>query len=193
MSPFVTRLDKAIEFAAAAHSQQFRKATTIPYITHPFSVAMLLKDAGCDEDVVIAGLLHDIVEDTPFTLEDIADRFGDRVADIVRGCSEPDRKASWEERKGHTIEYLKTAPLDVKIVACADKLHNLRTIYSGYKKVGDRFWERFHRGFEEQVWYYNELAKSLVHGLDDKDRNSLFDQFERQVKLFTQLVAELSN
>jgi (p)ppGpp synthase/HD superfamily hydrolase len=182
----LTRIDRAIEFAAKAHHKQYRKSSNVPYISHPYSVAILLKDAGCDEDVVIAGLLHDVVEDTPVTLKDIKLHFGEKVTEIVDGCSEPDRKAPWKERKKHTIQYLKNAPFNIKIVSCADKLHNLRTISSGLQSIGDSFWDRFHKGYDDQRWYYISIAESLFEGLDGQPELSLFQQFKTQVQLLFQ-------
>src|ERR1043165_5018773 len=106
-------LDLVIEVAAKAHSGQFRKGTDIPYIAHPYAVGMILARAGCAEEMIAAGILHDTVEDTDLTLEYIKETFGERVAAIVEGCSEPDKSATWEERKRHTIEYLRTAPWEV--------------------------------------------------------------------------------
>src|SRR5438270_10454843 len=113
----MSTIDRAIELAATAHRHQVRKGTDIPYITHPYVVGIMLAQIGCDEEVVAAGILHDTVEDTPLTLDDIRAQFGDRVASIVEGCSEPDKSASWEHRKQHTLEYLKSAPWEVRIVS----------------------------------------------------------------------------
>jgi (p)ppGpp synthase/HD superfamily hydrolase len=154
-------VDRAIELAARAHRHQVRKGSDTPYISHPYSVAMLVARAGMDPEVIAAAVLHDIVEDTELSLEEIRQEFGGRVARIVEGCSEPDKSASWEERKEHTIRHLRTAPYEVRVVACADKLHNLRTVAEGYARLGDAIWRRFKRGKQEQLWYYRSLASSL--------------------------------
>lgn len=156
-------IDQALEFAAKAHYSQFRKGTDIPYISHPYGVGMLLLKAGCEEEVIIAGILHDTLEDTDTSEEEILEHFGQEVLIIVKGCSEPDKKASWEERKQHTIDYLKQAPLSVRQVACADKLHNLRSIKRDLAVMGEEAWEKFNRGKEMQEWYYSELVKSLEY------------------------------
>jgi (p)ppGpp synthase/HD superfamily hydrolase len=109
----LNRIDEAIEFASLAHKSQFRKGTDIPYISHPFGVAMLLQQAKCEEEVILAGLLHDTLEDTDTTEEDIRSRFGPTVLELVIAASEPDKSASWEERKQHTLEFLKHAKLEV--------------------------------------------------------------------------------
>ncbi|MCR2804853.1 HD domain-containing protein [Paenibacillus soyae] len=158
------KIDEAIEFASEAHRHQFRKGTEIPYISHPFGVAMLLLEAKCKEEVVIAGLLHDTLEDTETTEEDIRSRFGAEVLRLVQGASEPDKGASWEDRKRHTLAFLRTADRDTRLLACADKLHNLRSIRRELETSGDAVWTKFKRGYEEQKWYFTGLADSLASG-----------------------------
>lgn len=119
----IDRLSAAVEFAVWAHGGRTRKGKDVPYITHPLAVALSLARAGCAEDVVIAGLLHDVVEDTSVTLEEVRERFGAGVAGIVAACTE-DKRLPWEDRKARMLETLTHAPLAVKLVACADKLHN---------------------------------------------------------------------
>ncbi|RBW71030.1 HD domain-containing protein [Bacillus taeanensis] len=174
---------QAIELAAKAHENQYRKSTTIPYISHPFTVGMLLLKAGCREEVVAAGILHDVIEDTEVTINEIKHQFGDEVAKIVLGCSEPDKSKSWEERKRHTIIYLKTASYDIKLVACADKLHNLSTIMDASKQQGERVWDRFKRGKEQQAWYYKNVLKSLLWGLTTEQKEAfLFQELQLTIE-----------
>ncbi|MDQ3929184.1 MAG: HD domain-containing protein [Chloroflexota bacterium] len=157
----MNRLSAAIEVAAQAHAGQVRKGTSTPYVSHPCAVGMMLARAGCAEDLVIAGILPDTVEDTDLTLAYIREHFGDHVARIVEGCSEPDKSLPWEERKSHTLQYLRTAPWEVRVVSCADKLHNIQTVSENYQQIGDRVWERFKRGRKEQEWYYRGLVEVL--------------------------------
>lgn len=151
----------AIEFAARAHSGQFRKGTKIPYIVHPLGVARILIEHDCPEPVVVAGVLHDTVEDAPVALADIRRAFGEEVAALVEGASEPDRSDTWENRKRHTVDYLKTAPVGVLLVSAADKLDNLRAIRADHERLGDSFWSRFNRPMESQRWYYRSLAEAF--------------------------------
>lgn len=158
------------------------KKTKIPYIAHPAAVGMILQKAGYRDEMVAAGILHDTVEDTDLTLTDIELEFGMDVAKIVEGCSEPDKSLSWEERKEHTIEFLKSAPEEICIVACADKLHNIRSIRQGFEQSGEEVWSRFKRGKDQQEWYYKNVVKSLGYNtkfplLDEleKEINQLFD------------------
>lgn len=175
-------LQLAIEVAAKAHKNQVRKGTDIPYIIHPYTVGMMLMKEGCSEELVVAGILHDTVEDTEISLEFIRSTFGEKVANIVEGCSEPDKSLPWEERKAHTIEYMKTAPLDVRIVTCADKLHNIKTTICEYEKVGEKIWKRFKRGEIKQAWYYRGLVEVLCNRPDNPPHITLFRQFEEEVK-----------
>ena len=130
------KLYDAIELAARAHRCQVRKGTEIPYIVHPLAVAGILIHANCPEHLVIAGILHDTLEDTPLTLEEIRSQFGREVADLVVALSEPDKKAPWEERKAHTIDHLEQkATPDVLLVSVADKLDNMRAIRDGLESA----------------------------------------------------------
>ncbi|QSO50802.1 gamma-glutamylcyclotransferase [Alicyclobacillus curvatus] len=154
-------VERAVQVSARAHSSQARKGSGTPYIVHPVSVAMILMRAGCDEDVIAAGLLHDTVEDTDLTLDDVRAQFGDRVANLVDGASEPDKSQPWEERKRHTISFLKHAPDDIRVLVCADKLDNVRSIRIDAERLGEAVWARFHRGREHQEWYYRSIVESL--------------------------------
>lgn len=182
------RIEEAIELAALAHNGQLRKGTNTPYITHPFAVGLMLMDTGCSESVVIAGILHDTVEDTDLTLECIRINFGDKVAEIVDGCSE-NKSLKWTARKTERIEALKSASIEVCIVTCADKLHNLRTVISEFDDIGNEVWDRFHGGFEAQSWYYQSILKSLnTHiesyrsGKCDSKSNKQLNRIFRQLK-----------
>ncbi|MDM5201083.1 HD domain-containing protein [Fictibacillus enclensis] len=161
----IQQLDKmnaAIEMAAAAHQSQVRKGNKKPYISHPYFVGMLLLDAGCTEETVLAGILHDVIEDTDVTDEDIRSAFGYRVMEMVKGSSEPDKSQSWEARKKHTITYLqKEASVEVCQIVCADKLHNVLSLRKDLEKQGEAVWSHFKRGRDLQEWYYTSLVEAL--------------------------------
>ncbi len=183
-------VNKAIRFAAQAHDGQKRKGTDIPYLTHPFAVAMLLQQEGCAEDVVIAGLLHDVVEDTPVTIEQVEAEFGSRVAAIVLQCTDDATIASWQARKQALLAKLKTAPLPVKYVACADKLHNISAIVTDYAEQGESLWVRLGRGYAEHKWYYRALVESILFGVEPAAANSIFVRFRDKVAEFITLVEQ---
>jgi len=175
-------LDRAIEMALRAHRSQVRKGTGIPFVTHPLAVGIILARTGCPVQVIAAGILHDTVEDTEMSLADLRETVGHTVAQIVEGASEPDKTLSWEERKAHTIEHLRMAPLEVRLVSAADKLHNLQTISLDYETLGEGVWQRFNRGKAQQAWYYGSLVKSLCRRPDNGPYESLFESLKDQVE-----------
>lgn len=151
-------LERAIRWASVAHAGQFRRGTLIPYIEHPMAVAMILDRAGFSEDVVIAGLLHDLVEDTDATIEEVCSRFGDDVAAIVAGCSEVKDDANgvkrpWADRKRDHLAALKGATISTHAVILADKLHNLACIELDLLD-GRAVWSAFNAGRDDVLAYY---------------------------------------
>ena len=175
----ISLVDRAIGFAAMAHEGQHRKSGSVPYIAHPVGVAMILLQMGCDETIVAAGLLHDIVEDTTVTLEEVRQRFGDDVADIVAACTEPPKKTvDWESRKLHMINSLRDAPLQAKLVAAADKYHNLSHTLHNELKHGPKAWKRFGRGKRQQAWYYRTVSESIVANVPHPEQHPIFKQLD---------------
>jgi GTP pyrophosphokinase len=176
------RFLRAFLFAAEKHAGQVRKASTTPYIAHLMGVSSLALEFGGDEDMAIAALLHDVVEDcggAPM-LKEVKRRFGSRVAKIVDGCTDSDRdpKPPWRERKETYIRHLKGADADTKLVSAADKLHNVRSILSDYREVGESIWARFNGGREGTLWYYRALLKEFQRGKP----NRLIREFELAVR-----------
>jgi (p)ppGpp synthase/HD superfamily hydrolase len=152
-------------FAAEKHAGQTRKTTTIPYIAHLMGVASLVLEFGGDEDMAIAALLHDVVEDcggAPM-LKEVRRRFGNRVAKIVDGCtdSDIDPKPPWRGRKETYLRHLKSADAETRLVSAADKLNNARSILSDYREIGESIWVRFNGGREGTLWYYRALVQEF--------------------------------
>jgi hypothetical protein len=170
-------IDKAIIFATKAHENQVRKGTDIPYITHPFGVGMLLMQFECSEEVIAAGLLHDTLEDTATTLEEIEKQFGADVARLVVGASEPNKNLAWEDRKTHTLLALKVASLSQRMVICADKLHNVRSIKEDQLQMGEGVWNKFSRGKQQQAWYYSGIVVNLGY----QSRFPMLEQLQEEV------------
>ena len=159
---------KAKEFAIKAHMGQVRKnEPDKPMIMHPLKVGQLLESFGYDDNVVAAAYLHDVVEDTKYTIEDIEKEFGNDIASLVMDTSEPDKSLSWEERKKHTIENTKTLPLRNKLIICADKIDNLEDLFLKFEQTGKRDFSAFKRGEESQKWYYTNIYESLINGIDE--------------------------
>jgi (p)ppGpp synthase/HD superfamily hydrolase len=162
---FAQRFAEAFRYAAVKHAAQRRKATSIPYVSHLLAAASLVLEAGGDEDEAIAALLHDAVEDQGGlpTLEEIRTLFGDSVAAIVQGCTDTDvtPKPPWRARKEAHLEHLRHASRSVRLVATADKLHNLRCTVADYRAEGEALWTRFNSPREDQLWYYRSIAEAL--------------------------------
>jgi (p)ppGpp synthase/HD superfamily hydrolase len=160
------RFQRAFALAAEKHAGQTRKASTIPYIAHLMGVTSLVLEFGGDEDLAIAALLHDVVEDcggAPM-LKEVRRRFGSRVAKVVEGCTDSDTipKPPWRERKETYIRHLKTADADTRLVSAADKLNNVRSILSDYREVGESIWSRFNGGRDGTLWYYRALVEEFL-------------------------------
>lgn len=154
-------VEEALRFAAIRHDGQFRKGTHIPYVTHPVAVAMLLTEDRQSMPVVVAGLLHDLLEDTLTTTIEINERFGPEVARLVEAVTEPDKSLSWEERKRAMVQRVHALGYDEVALFAADKLHNLRSIRLDIDQVSKGVWERFRRPLRDQSWYYHELLEAL--------------------------------
>lgn len=161
------RLHKAYVFSAKAHKNQFRKGTDIPYFTHIITTMNYAMKLTEDIEVLMAAVLHDTVEDTDVTIDDIRHEFGKRVAFLVDCESEDkhrDRPASetWEIRKRHTIEHLKDMPLEVKIIVLSDKTANAESMFLEHQIVGDKIWQKFNeKDKNKHAWYYRSCAKAL--------------------------------
>ena len=164
----ISLMDRAIIFATRAHSGTYRKGTMIPYIVHPIEAAAIVSTITADPDMIAAAVLHDVVEDTDATVEEIRFFFNDRIATLVEAESEDKRKdlppqETWMIRKMETLEFLKSkADRDAKILALADKLSNMRAIHRDQNTVGDRLWERFNeKRKEKHGWMYRQVAEAL--------------------------------
>lgn len=181
------RFEEALNFCVRLHSQQRRKGTHVPYIAHLLAVTALVLEDGGDEDLVIAALLHDAVEDQGGldTLQMIRIKFGDRVADIVDGCTDSYTvpKLPWRERKERYLDHLQAANLDILRVSLADKLHNSRSILRDLRLSGDDTWSRFNGGKEGTLWYYRELAAIFIES----------DLSSQMVEEFIQTVLEIED
>ena len=176
------RFRRAFLFAADKHSGQTRKASTIPYIAHLMGVTSLVLEFGGDEDMAIAALLHDVVEDCgglPI-LNEVRRRFGPRVAKIVDGCTDSftDPKPPWRERKETYLRHLKKADAETRLVSAADKLNNVRSILSDYREFGESIWARFNGGRDGTLWYYRSLLEEFLR----RTPNRLITELELAVR-----------
>ena len=155
-------VDRAIEFATKAHSGQFRKGTTRPYIVHPIEVGDIVASMTEDEEVISAAILHDTIEDCEgVTAEVLEEQFNRRVASIVAQESE-DKSRTLMERKSSTIEHIRYAPREVQMIGLADKLSNMRDIDRDYPECGEELWNRFRMKDKNMIgWYYKGIRDAL--------------------------------
>jgi (p)ppGpp synthase/HD superfamily hydrolase len=160
--PLGPRLQQAFRYAAEKHAGQTRKQTAVPYLSHLMAVASLVLEAGGDEDMAIAALLHDVVEDCGGMprLREVRKLFGRRVAHIVEGCTDSfgEPKAEWVERKKDYLREVTHADAETRLVSASDKLHNVRTILADYRQEGEAIWARFSGKKEGTLWYYRALS-----------------------------------
>lgn len=180
-TPLTPRFEEALVFATQLHARQLRKGNGVPYIAHLLSVTGLVLEAGGDEDEAIAALLHDAVEDQGGleTLTEIRRRFGDRVAEIVDGCSDTYTipKPLWRKRKETYIAHLREATPEVRRVSLADKLHNARSILRDLRKDSAATWDKFSGGKEGTLWYY----RTLVQVYSEIENEFMVDELARVV------------
>lgn len=160
--------ERAVIFASVAHCGATRKGSRIPYLSHPVEAAAIVSEMTDDQELVAAAVLHDVLEDTDVTIQELQDYFGERIASYVSGESENKRRelppeSTWVLRKEETITFLKEqADRNAKMLALADKLSNLRSIARDVEKVGDRLWERFHQKDKAMHgWMYRQIAEAL--------------------------------
>lgn len=156
--------DKAAAFAIDAHRATERRGKSYPYIIHPMEAASIVATITNDQEMLAAAILHDTVEDTDVTIEQIRNQFGDRVAELVQHETAPmDDSLTWREKKEMQVKQLAHAPYDSKVVALGDKLSNMRGIAWDYRRVGDEVWNLFHapNGKTDVEWYYRSLAGAM--------------------------------
>ena len=157
------RFTEALVYATRLHNNQVRKCSDIPYISHLLGVTALVLEDGGSEEEAIAALLHDAIEDQggDKTRQEIKAKFGDKVAEIVEGCTESDitPKPPWKERKLATIDKLRHASPEARRVTLADKVHNARSILSDWYRVKDTIWDRFKTGKTGTLWYFKSIVE----------------------------------
>jgi len=182
-------LDRVIIFAVRAHAGTERRGKGYPYIVHPLEAMAIVATMTADQELLAAAALHDTVEDTEVTVEQLRAEFGERIASLVADESDvmPEgmtKEASWHIRKQAAIDRLSKASHDAKIVALGDKLSNMRGIARDYAEMGDALWNCFHsKDRKDHEWYYRGLADALRE-LDETEAYREFESLINQV--FTQ-------
>lgn len=183
-------IERAIVRAAELHQEQRRRVSRAPFVVHPFAVTFLLAHYVDDEDVIIAGLLHDTLEDVPgYTKDMLREEFGKRVCTIVQEVSEDFTEAekenqnlrneNWRARKEGYLKGLTTCSTEALLVATADKIHNIRGIIDEYHIHGTAFWKKFGRSSVDIFWFYTKTADTIMdrlsHPLVEEMKRTLFE------------------
>lgn len=167
--------ESALKFAKNCHKGQYRKGTSRPYITHCMEVARILNKNGYSDEIVAAGLLHDTVEDTEASFEDLERLFGEEVSDLVKHVTEDKTlDLPWLERKVMYVKSISNAPEGSVAISAADKLHNITETFQNWLKVGDAVFLLFNADKENQKWFYRSLSEMyIVRGLFFENRSLL--------------------
>jgi len=158
-------LDKAIIFATEKHSGATRKKSNYPYILHTVETAAIIATITTDREILAAAVLHDVVEDAGVTVEELKELFGEHIAELVKGESENKRpelppSETWKIRKQESIDSLKTATLEEKMLFVGDKVSNIRSMKRDFERIGPTFWNKFHcNDPKEHEWYYRSILE----------------------------------
>ena len=177
-------LDRAIIFAVKAHAGTERRGKGFPYIVHPMEAMEIVSTMTADQELLAAAALHDTVEDTGVTVEQLREEFGDRIAELVASESDTidegvSEEESWRSRKEAGIRRLSRATRDEKIVALGDKLSNMRAIARDYAEQGEAFWNIFHaKDPKEHAWRYRALADAMR----ELEGTAAFSEFESLIE-----------
>jgi GTP pyrophosphokinase len=176
-----SKFEEALHYAVLIHAGQLRKETDIPYLAHLLGVASIALEYGATEVEAIGALLHDAGEDAGGRgrIQDIRQRFGNEVADIVQGCTDSEvmAKPEWRKRKEDYIAHVSKASHSVLLVSASDKLHNARAILRDYRMHGEKLWKRFAGGKTGTLWYYRELLTAFAKA----ENNELVEELNRVV------------
>lgn len=188
MIKYTPRLDKAIKTAAWAHNQkpQYRKGTDIPYIVHPIGVMLIAKEVTDDEDILIACLLHDVLEDVDskdYSESNMRSEFGSRVVEIVKGVTKDGSIEGWKERSDAYLGHLeKQASDESVIVSCSDKIHNLLSILNDYDDMHEKVWDKFNSSKGQQQWFYREVLEIVKRRMPDLKLIETLDELVNEIE-----------
>ena len=172
-----TLIEKATALALRAHDGQMRKEAPVPYLVHPVEVALILARHGWSDTVVAAALVHDTVEDTPVTLEDVRNELGREVAELVAPVTHDD-SLSWDDKKKAYIESVRAASPEVKAISVADKIANAESLIAAAGEQGAAVWQHFNRGRDKKLWFEHAMLAMLRESWQDP----LVDEYAKLVE-----------
>lgn len=179
------RIEQALRAATILHKDQVRKgAVPIPYVSHLFAMTMIVMDYTDSEDVIIAALLHDTLEDTDYTAQELEDDFGGVIRELVEAVTQPDMKdkdLSWKEQKQHYAKMLRKAPQNALLIAAADKIHNMRSIVEEYFDDHGRFIADFGGNLDDRMLMYQDISNTINRELKNDiihEFNHVFEEYK---------------
>lgn len=176
-------IERAIALALSAHAGQTRKEAPIPYIVHPVEVGLILSRHGFSDTVIASGIVHDVIEDTDVTDEELRRILGDDVADLVAPVTHDDT-LPWEEKKKAYIESVRNAREEVKAISLADKIANAYSLIEAHKIQGQTIWKYFNSGREKKLWFEGAMLEMFRASW----KNTMIDEYEILVQKMDQLV-----
>ncbi|MHB1117951.1 MAG: HD domain-containing protein [Minisyncoccota bacterium] len=176
-------IERAIALAVRAHAGQMRKEAPMPYIVHPIEVGLILSRHGFSDMVIASGIVHDVVEDTSVTAEELRRELGDEVADLVAPVTHDDT-LSWEEKKKAYIESVRNASDEVKAISLADKIANAYSLIEAHKNQGPAIWRHFNAGREKKLWF----ERAMLEMFRASWSHTMIDEYENLVQRMEQLV-----
>jgi (p)ppGpp synthase/HD superfamily hydrolase len=187
------KIQKALNLSAQKHCHQIRKSSKLPFFTHPVSVMIILSEYTEDENILVASLLHDTLEDVrDYNYENLKKDFGQKIANIVEGVSEDlelienesDSEKSWQARKEDYLKNLENDRFESLMICAADKIHNLQSMNQIYQKQGNKMWQDFNAPPEKQIWYYD----SVIEILEQKLENPIVTKLKAEFEIFKKTV-----
>lgn len=182
------KIEKAIRQASLLHRGQLRKGDgSVPFITHPFAIALILSKFSDDEDVIVGGILHDIIEETSYSYEELEKDFGEKIRNMVESvteCRKVDAPAkTWQERKETYLGLMGKMSHQALIISAADKIHNLLSMMYDYKIVGESMWNKFSVPSDKRLWFYGECLKILQKRL----KSPIVEEYKKVFKMAQEL------
>lgn len=191
---YTYRIEQAIRAATILHKDQVRKGSIpMPYVSHLFAVAVIVADYTDDEDTIVSALLHDSIEDTDYTPDELQEDFGGKVKEIVLALSEPDdtenSNQSWREQKKAYVRLLKNAPEEALLISAADKIHNMRSIVEEYFDDHPRFLAEFNGTLDDRVNQYQDMSNILNRRL----KSDILSEFNHVFEEYKNFVIDVQN
>jgi len=189
---YTFKIEQAIKAAALLHQDHLRKGSVpLPYITHLMAVMMIVRDYTSNEDTIIAALLHDTLEDTDYTADELREDFGEKVATLVKTLSEPksdeSNKISWLNRKKIYAKQLRNGPIEAVMIAAADKAHNFRSVVDEYNENHRLFLQDFGTNLEERLEAYQWISNAINNRLQD----GIVHEFNHTFKAYKKFILDV--